>query len=167
VAILTAVAIGVTLVSVPFVARLARRTSKRHAYRLAMIFASVLFPLLAVAGYVPGIPEEPQIILFMALAGLPLAGVYLFPQTLTADICDDDALRTGLHREATFYGTQNVVEKTATSLAPLLLAGLLLLGDTADDPLGIRLVGPVAGLIVLAGLILFRRYELPDEVRAR
>lgn len=167
VAILTATAIGVTLLAVPFVARLARRTSKRHAYRLAMVAAAALFPLLSVAGFVPGIPREPQIVFLMALVGLPLAGVYLFPQTLTADICDDDALRTGLRREATFYGTQNVVEKTATSVAPLLLAALLLLGDTADDPLGIRLAGPVAGLIVLAGLFVFRRYDLPDEVRPR
>ncbi len=164
VAILTAVAIGVTLLVVPVFARLARRSSKRAAYRLAMVLAASFFPLLAFAGFVPGLPPEPQIIVFMALAGLPLAGVYLFPQALTADICDDDALRTGMRREATYYGAQNVVEKTATSVAPLLLAALLLLGDTADDPLGIRLAGPVAGLIVLAGFVVFRRYELPDEV---
>ena len=54
-----------------------------------------------------------------------------------------------------------------TSLAPLLLTSLLLLGDTADDPLGIRLAGPVAGLVVLAGWAIFRRYELPDEVALR
>jgi GPH family glycoside/pentoside/hexuronide:cation symporter len=163
VAILTAVAICVTLLAVPLFARLARRRSKRDAYRFAMMLATALFPLLAFTGFVPRIPDEAQIIVFMALVGLPLAGVYLFPQALTADICDDDAQRTGMRREATYYGAQNVVEKIATSVTPLLLAGLLLLGDTGDDPLGIRLVGPVAALLVLAGLLVFRRYELPDE----
>ena len=40
---------------------------------------------------------------------------------------------------------------------------LRLLGDT----LGVRLVGPVAGLIVLAAYLLFRTYDVPDEVRKR
>jgi GPH family glycoside/pentoside/hexuronide:cation symporter len=164
VAVLTAVAIGVTLATVPFFARAARRTSKRYVYGRAMLLAALLFPLLAPVGLLPG-PAEAQIVVLMAFVGLPLAGIYLFPQALTADIVDDDALRTGMRREATFYGTQNVVEKVATSLAPLLLAGVLLLGDTADDPLGIRLAGPIAGLIVLLGFLGFRRYELPDEVQ--
>jgi hypothetical protein len=70
-----------------------------------------------------------------------------FSATLTADIIEDDSARTGLRREATYYGAQNLVEKTATSLAPLFLVTLLLLGDTSDDTLGIRLIGPAAGVI--------------------
>jgi GPH family glycoside/pentoside/hexuronide:cation symporter len=163
VAILTAVAIGVTLATVPVLARLARRSSKRQVFGRSMLLASLVFPLLAVAGFVPGIPKEAQIVAYMALAGLPIAGVYLFPGALTADIVDDDAARMGMRREATYYGTQNVVEKTASSLSPLLMALVLMLGDTQDDPLGIRLAGPVAGLIVLAGWLVFRRYELPDQ----
>jgi GPH family glycoside/pentoside/hexuronide:cation symporter len=165
-AALTAVAIGTMLASVPIFAGMARRRSKRHAYRKAMLGASLLFPLGVLAGLLPAIPEAAQLIALMAVVGVPVAGVYLFPAALTADIVDDDGLRTGMRREAIYYGTQNFVEKTAGSLAPLLLAGLLLLGNTADNPLGIRLVGPVAGLVVLLGYLPFRRYELPDEVLA-
>jgi GPH family glycoside/pentoside/hexuronide:cation symporter len=164
VAALSAVAIGAMVVSVPAFARAARRSSKRQAYRRAMLGASLFFPLVAFAGLVPGVPKSAQIGVLMAVIGVPLAGVYLFPATLTADVVDDDSLRTGMRREAIYYGTQNFVEKTAGSLAPLLLAGLLLLGDTSDDPLGIRLVGPVAGLVVLLGYLPFRRYDLPDDV---
>jgi GPH family glycoside/pentoside/hexuronide:cation symporter len=163
VAILTAVAIGVTLATVPVLARRARQSSKRQVFGRSMLLAALVFPLLAVAGFVPGIPVEVQIVAYMALAGLPIAGIYLLPGALTADIVDDDAARTGMRREATYYGTQNLVEKTASSLAPLLMALVLILGDTADDPLGIRLAGPVAGLIVFAGWLVFRRYELPDQ----
>jgi GPH family glycoside/pentoside/hexuronide:cation symporter len=102
----------------------------------------------------------------MAVIGAPLAGVYLFPATLTADIVDDDSARTGLRREATYYGTQNFVEKTATAVSPLLLALLLQFGSTAEDPLGIRLVGPAAGLLVFVAWLLFRSYRLPDQVVA-
>lgn len=163
VAILTAVAISVTLATVPVLARQARRSSKRQVFGRSMLLAALVFPLLGLAGFLPGIPKEAQIVAYMALAGLPIAGVYLFPGAITADIVDDDAARTGMRREATYYGTQNVVEKTASALSPLFMALVLMLGDTAADPLGIRLAGPVAGLIVLAGWLVFRRYELPDQ----
>lgn len=164
VAVLTAVAIGTTLVAVPVLARAARRRTKREVYRLAMLGAALVFPLLAFAGFGPALPKTAQIILVMALAGAPLAGVYLFPAPLTADIIDYDNLRTGLRREAIYFGSQNFVEKTATALAPLLLSGLLLLGDTTGNPLGIRLAGPVAGLAVFLGYLVFRRYDLGDDV---
>ena len=35
------------------------------------------------------------------------------------------------------------------------------------DTLGVRLVAPVGGLIALAGYVLFRKYDVPDEVRLR
>lgn len=164
VAVLSAVAIGVTLATVPVLARMARRSSKRLVFGRSMLIAALVFPLFGLAGLVPGVPDEAQIIAFMALAGLPIAGVYLFPGALTADIVDYDETQTGMRREATYYGAQNVVEKTASSLSPLLMASILLLGKSADDPLGIRLAGLVAGLVVLAGYLVFRRYELPDEV---
>jgi hypothetical protein len=47
---------------------------------------------------------------------------------------------------------------------PQLLARLLLAGDTADDPLGVRLAGPAAGAIIFGGYLVFRRYRLPDDV---
>lgn len=167
VAVLTAVTICSMLAALPLFGRYALRTSKRRAYRTALLGAALVFPLTAFPGLVPGLPAEVELVVAMVIVGAPLAGNYLFPATLTADIIDDDSVRLGLRREATYYGAQNFVEKTATSLAPLLLVLLLLLGDTADDPLGIRLVGPVAGLIVAIGYLVFRRYELPDQVPAR
>jgi Na+/melibiose symporter-like transporter len=131
-----------------------------------MLWAGLSFPLVSLVGLVPGIPVEAQIVAVMAAAGAPLAGLFLFPAALTADIVDHDSLSTGFRREGAYFGAQNFVEKMATSLAPLMLALLLVLGNTADDPLGIRLVGPTAGLIVLAGWFVFRRYDLPDDVLA-
>ena len=163
--ILTAVTIGAMVLSIPVFARYAARTSKRAAFGRAMLGAACAFPLLFFAGFLPGIPPLAQIMVVMAIIGVPIVGVNLFPGTLTADICDDDANRTGMRREATFFGTQNFVEKTTGSAAPLLLGLLLSLGNTADNPLGIRLVGPVAGALVLVGWLVFRRFDLPDEVK--
>lgn len=161
---LAAVAVATMVVMIPVAARLAHRTTKRHAYRASLVSAIVLFPLLAFAGFLPGIPVEAQLVLGMMIAGLPIAGNYLFPAPLTADIIDYDSIRTGMRREATYYGAQNFVEKTTSALAPLLLGGLLYLGHSNDDPLGVRLVGPLAALLVLVAWLSFRRYDLPDDV---
>jgi glycoside/pentoside/hexuronide:cation symporter, GPH family len=161
---LAAVAIGTMALTIPLAARLSKRRTKRDAYRVFLVAAVFLFPLLAFAGFLPGIPVEAQLVAGMAIVGLPIAGNYLFPAPLTADIIDYDELRTGLRREATYFGAQNFVEKTTSALAPLVLGILLTLGRTSEDSLGIQLAGPVAALLVLVGYLSFRRYDLPDDV---
>jgi len=161
---LAAIAIGTMALTIPLAARLARRRPKHRAYRVFLLAAVALFPLLAFAGFLPGIPVEAQLVAGMVVVGLPIAGNYLFPAPLTADIIDYDELRTGMRREATYFGAQNFVEKTTSALAPLVLGILLTLGRTTEDPLGIQLAGPVAAGIVLLGYLAFRRYDLPDDV---
>jgi GPH family glycoside/pentoside/hexuronide:cation symporter len=165
-AILPVVAFAAALAAaVPFAAA-ARRRTKRAAYSAAMLGAGVLFPLLFLAGFLPGIPKELQLVLTVAAVSAPVAGVYLFPAALTADIADYDTVRTGLRREGMYFGAQNFVEKTSTAITPLLLTSMLALGRTAEDPLGIRVVGPVAGLLILTAYVVFRFYRLPDEISA-
>jgi glycoside/pentoside/hexuronide:cation symporter, GPH family len=164
VAALAAVAIGTMVATIPLADRVARRSSKRFAYRVSLVAAIVLFPLLAFAGFLPGIPVEAQLVIAMVPVGVAIAGNYLFPSPLTADIIDHETLHTGLRREATYFGAQNFVEKTTSALAPLILGILLTLGDSADDSLGVRLAGPVAALLVLVAYLSFSRYDLPDDV---
>jgi GPH family glycoside/pentoside/hexuronide:cation symporter len=165
--VLLAVAIGAAITCVPFFARLAERTSKRAAYRSSMLAAGLAFPLLGIAGLLPGIPKEAQILVATALVAAPIGAHFLFPVPLTADVIDHDSGRTNHRREATYLGANTFVERMATSLAPPVLVLLRLLGDTRGHTLGVRLVAPVGGLIVLAGYVLFRRYDVPDEVRLR
>ena len=63
-----------------------------------------------------------------------------------------------------FFATQNLFEKVGSSFSVLLLAVVLLLGETASDPLGIRMVGPIAGIMAFLGFLLFRGYRLPSTV---
>lgn len=162
--ILTGVAILAMLAAAPFVRWYAHRRSKRAAYMLTMLVAGIAFSLLFVAGFLPGIPVVPQVLVAMALCGAPLVGIYIFPYALTADIVDEDAVRTGMRREAMYFGMQGFVERTTTSVAPAILAFLISLGATAANPIGVRLVGPVAGLFMLASCFFFRFYTLPDQI---
>ena len=130
-----------------------------------MLFGAVYMPLLFMLGFLPGLPRLRPATLFLMPVGLALTSVLVFPNALMADIIDYDALRTGSRREGVYYGAQNVVESIVVAFHAAILALLLRLGGTAEDPLGIRLVGPVAGASMAVGYLIFRRYTLPDAVR--
>jgi len=157
--------VGVALV-LPVAVVLARRRSTRAVYGWGMVFAGLWFPLFAFAGFLPGVHPLAQGIVYALIAGVAIAPVQTFPNALLADITDYDTVLTGQRREATFYATHETLQKIAGAAAPGLLVLLLLAGSTGDDPLGIRLVGPVAGVLALAGYVVFRRYWLPDRVTA-
>jgi len=166
VGLLTGVAILVVLASLPLVYRLSVRRGKAWVYSRALLYGSLYLPWLAFMGFIPGVDPFLQALFFVALIGVPMAAVYTFPNAIQADIVDYDYLLTGQRREAIYYATQATLEKMASALYPAVLALLLSLGATAQDPLGIRLVGPVAGAACLLGLLTFRTYRLPDQVTA-
>ncbi len=164
--VLAGAAILAVLLVLPLVYRLAIGRGKASIYSGAMLLGSLTFPLLFFMGLIPGVDPLLQSLLFMAAAGIAITGVFAFPNAIMADIIDYDALRTGMRREALYYGAQNTIEKGVGSLAVAILAGLFLLGETAANPLGIRLIGPVAGAAAFIGFFIFRGYRLPDEVTA-
>ena len=162
--LLTGFALLAMLASAFFLWRLANTKGKRWVYSACLLGTAVYMPFLFFAGFIQGIPKLVQGVVMAFLAGIPMAGVNLLPRAITADITDYDELRTGMRREGMFYATQNLFEKIGSSFSPLLLALILLLGETTEDPLGIRVVGPVAGVIAFFGFWLFRGYRLPSTI---
>jgi GPH family glycoside/pentoside/hexuronide:cation symporter len=146
--------------------RLAVRRGKAWAYSRAMLIAALYLPWLFFMGFLPGVGRVLQAFLFVAFIGIPMTAMNAFPNAIMADIIDYDELETGERREAMYYGAQATLEKMASALYPPILALLLVVGSTADNPLGIRLVGPMAGLLCLAAYLCFRGYRLPDQVTA-
>jgi len=162
--ILAGAAIVSIIITLPLTYRLALRRGKAWIYSAAMLTGSLAFPLLFFMGLIPGIHPLLQSVPIVALAGVAMAGVFAFPNAIMADIIDYDSLRTGMRREALYYGAQNTAEKWVGSLSTALLATLFLIGETSDNPLGIRLTGPIAGIIAFLGFVYFRGYRLPDHV---
>lgn len=152
----------VALASFPLVRRLSLVKGKKYTFSVTMLCSSLLLMGMASVGSWPGfIPVAVQGMAFIAAAGIPLAGLFILPNALLADITDEDERNTGQRREAVYYGMQGLVMKGTIGLSALVL-GLQLeaFGYSADSYLGILLIGPVAGLCLLAGLAIFRRYPL-------
>ena len=161
----TGAILAVLLISLPFMGLLASRLGKKRAYGLGMLTLVVYMPLWYFAGYVPGIPKIVQGIAYVSLAGLPFAALHVFPSALMADVIDYDEMRTGHRREAIYYGMQETMKKAAFALSTGLFSLVLTLGYSAENPTGIRMLGPVAALAVLIGFVIFVwGYRLPDVV---
>ena len=164
VGMLTGIAIGVVLLSLPLVYWLSLKLGKAWVFSMAMLLGAIGYPLTFFMGFVPGVPVLTQSLIVVALAGVPMAAIFTFPNAILADIIDYDSLRTGSRREAMYYGSQAALEKWANALFAPILAGLLLLGETASNPLGVRLVGPAAGVACFVGYFFFRGYRLPNSI---
>ena len=138
--------------------------TKRRLYGICLVLSGLLFPLFALVGLVYTGNMVLQGMIFAFIVGMPMAAVFLLPKGLTADIADYDAVIRDERREAMFYSTQNFFEKVTYALPPLLLGLILQLGDSPENPLGLRLAPVMAGILVLAGSALWSRYRLPDTV---
>ena len=161
----TVVIIGAVISGIIFWVLLSRvGFSKRRVYGGCLIASGAAFPLLGIVGLVPGVGLVTQGLVLSFIAGLPMAAVFMLPKGLTADIADYDAMITGERREAMLYATQNFFEKVTFALPPALLSLILLLGDTTENPLGIRMAPVMAGVLALLGIALWHRYRLPDTV---
>ena len=157
--LLTAVGIAAMASAIPLFGRLARRSSNEHAYMRAMLACAISFQILFFAGSLPGIPRAAQAFAALVIVGAPLAGVYLFPGPIIAEFCDAEMTKLGLGREGMFFSMQAFTDKVVEAFAPLLLGFVLLLGHQPGHDWGVRLVGPVAGLVVFCGYMLFRSYN--------
>ena len=138
--------------------------SKRRIYAICLFACGLLLPLLSLVGIVTAERLVLQGLVLVFIVGMPMAAVFLLPKGLIADIADYDALVRNERREAMFYSTQNFFEKITYALPPLLLSLILQLGDSAENPLGIRVAPLMAGALVLLGFVLWPRYRLPDTV---
>lgn len=153
------------LLMVPIVVVVTRKLDKRAVYTCCLAAASLVLPLLFLAGFIPGIPPLVQVIAIIAIVGLPLSGIFILPDALLADVVDSHNARTDTRREAMYFSSRTTLEKfgqaAATGIFALLLAAF---GQTADNPMGIRLMGPAAGLLTFAGFLLFAfRYQIAED----
>jgi GPH family glycoside/pentoside/hexuronide:cation symporter len=113
----------------------------------------------------------PDIVLFpcLFLAGIGLSGPLVLTNILFAQVADEDETKTGVRREAAFFGTNAMITKPAQSVAigigPTLLAlAGFISGQTAQVASAVfmikSLIGLYPGIASLVGAFLLIWYPL-------
>ncbi len=155
----TALVYLVAALVLPFLRRLVDGHGKKRLYGLALLVMSCQFAAMPVVAISPW-PTATYLVL-LASIGIPVGTMLVLSRVLISDVIDFDEQRTGLRREAMYFGMQGLMTKVSFGIGPLIATQLFtLFGNTADRPLGILLCGPAAGLLGLAGWAAFRRYPL-------
>ncbi len=152
----------IVVLSLPLIQRIASWKGKKFTLVLFLALLCAIFFLIPSIGHWPfGISRPLQGRILMGLAGIPIATLFALPNAMVADLVDYDEKVTGSRREAMYFGMQGLMLKASIALSVLFFGFLFrTFGYSATEPLGILLLGPMAGAFVLIGLLLFSRYPI-------
>lgn len=157
--VLGGITIGVGLLSFPLVNRISKRVGKRKPILVGVMFmiiaCSVLF---ALSWNMTGIAFYIGIAMF-GLGGITLSTCTILTLPVYADLAKEEALRTGVKREAMFYAARNLPLKITIALAGVVFAFLIsAFGRDIAEPLGIQLSILVIAVCSLISFFFFAAY---------
>jgi len=155
---------GVALLCFPLMNVLPKRIGKRRA---VMICTLVMALALVLIWFIPNPPFglSPKVfgLIIMGLAGMPIAGLFIIPNAMVADLSDFRLPNGDKPGEAIYYGVQGVIQNFMIGVVTA-LSGLLfdVFGKSPDHPLGVRLTGPIGAAFALFAFVAFLRFY-PDD----
>jgi glycoside/pentoside/hexuronide:cation symporter, GPH family len=136
--------------------------SRKFGKKSLLVFAFVLFVATytfgAFLGTLPLISMTQGYIL-VGLGMIPMAIFGILPNAVIADIAEYDARKTGVRREAMFFGTRTFMSKMGQMISMLVISALLLIERDGSNEIGIRLTAVAAGIFCLFGLIMLLFYD--------
>ncbi len=149
--------IGVNLVGFFFFNWFAKRVGKFAALISVFLGSAIAFALFGWSDRL-GLTMSPLVCaqIITALAGLPVAGFGVVVFALLADVIDADTERTGVRREAIYFGVQAILQKSMIGLSVVTFALLQRLPGTN----GLGWTALLSGFSCICGLIVFLTYRL-------
>ncbi len=156
----------------PFWVWVSQKTDKRRSYIYGMLFLSAVMLVLIFLDPSLGLP---LIIMLASLAGIGISATHVLTWAMIPDAVEVDELESGARHEGMFYALVTLFRKAASSIAIPMTA--LVLGwsgyvsnsaQQAESAVwAIRiLIGPVASLFLLGGILFARFYPLTREAHA-
>lgn len=142
---------------------LANRYGKFLMFLITLASTGLAFLLLLTVGFAPWGSPLTQSMAVFAVIGMAVAGFYILPFALLADVVDYDERITGHRREALYVGFQGTFQKAALGLSSFQFSLLAYLGSDHISITGLKLVALSAGIACLLGCLLFLGYPLRDR----
>ncbi len=135
---------------------LSKRVSVKWLMVIGLFLMTFSLPWMYAIGRAD-LPSNTKVLLgacLFAFAGLGQGIMYILPVPLLGAIIDLDEQRSGRRREAIFNAWHNITWKGGLALSVFVATlSMRWFGNSADNPLGVLLVGPLGGLFGLIALI--------------
>ncbi len=148
--------IGLNLIGFFIFNWLAKRIGKFRAFLLVLGSSALIFPLIAVGGVLSIGSPLLRTQIALALAGLPVAGFAVLPFALLADVIDLDSERSGIRREAIYFGVQAIFQKSMIGISVIFFAW----SHEMAGPRGLYGIAVAAGVMSAAGFVAFCFYPV-------
>ena len=149
----------------PVIAALAVKWEKKRVAIVGFVMLALLFALFALFGVLP-VPPLAMAYFTVAVAAIPIAIFTIVANAIVADIAEADGIETGSFKAGMFFGVRSFESNLGVSAANIIFPSFLLLGMTAQHPLGIRLSAVASAVICVMGLLVFLLYDEKAVLRS-
>lgn len=150
----------------PFVSRMVKKYGKKKLVIIGFLGLALAYVITALIGILP-IPGIVFGIIIVVIAAFPMALLGIIPQSIVADVAEEDSINTGENREGMFFAARTFAMKLGQSIAMLAFTSLAVLGTTQDitsndlmaSPIGLRIVAIVAVVFCVLGAVILGFYN--------
>ncbi|MBO5999960.1 MAG: MFS transporter [Lachnospiraceae bacterium] len=150
----------------PIVSKLVSKFGKKKLVITGFLGLALAYVITALIGVLP-LPGIVFGILIVVIAAFPMALLGIIPQSIVADVAEEDAIVTGEKREGMFFAARTFAMKFGQSVAMLAFTSLAVLGTVQDitsndltaSETGLRIVAIVAVLFCVLGAVILSFYN--------
>ncbi|MBQ2191140.1 MAG: MFS transporter [Clostridia bacterium] len=161
---------GMTVLSAcfyPIVSGLVRKFGKKKLVITGFLGLALAYVITALIGVIPGFTGFIPGVLICVIAAFPMALLGIIPQSIVADVAEEDSIRTGEKREGMFFAARTFAMKMGQSVAMLVFTSLAVLGTQQDktsndltaSPIGLRIIAIVAVAFCVLGAVILAFYN--------
>ena len=150
----------------PIVSKLVSKFGKKKLTIFGFLGLALAYVVTALIGVIP-LPGIVYGILIVVISSFPMALLGIIPQSIVADVAEEDSYRTGNHREGMFFAARTFSMKLGQSIAMLSFTSLAILGTNQDltsnditaSSFGLRIVSIVAIVFCILGAAILFLYN--------
>lgn len=156
------------LVSAPFVNLLCKYIHIKWVTFIAFMIITTGLPTMYFIG-IANLPSDTKMTLgalLFAYSGVGQGIMYVIQQPMIGEIIDYDEKLFGQRREALFNGLANICWKLSMAISILVATqSMYWLGNSTESPMGIYIVGPIAGAFGVVGALIIVAYPVMHVTR--
>ena len=156
--ILMGIMVVVTLIFYPIVNVAERKFSKKRMMILSLLAMVAVFGAIFYLGKFP-FSLFMQGVMLMVIFAVPDSFLGILPNTVIADIAEEDAKRTGQNNEGMYFGMRALFQKFGQTMGIMIFAMLTLYGKDPGNDFGLRLSGVVGAVLCLSAALVYTRYK--------
>ena len=150
----------------PIVSKLVKKFGKKKLVICGFLGLALAYVITALIGVLP-VPGLVSGVLIVVIAAFPMALLGIIPQSIVADVAEEDAIKTGENREGMFFAARTFSMKLGQSVAMLVFTSLAVLGTAQDitsndlmaSPVGLRIVAVTAVIFCVLGAVILGFYN--------